>query len=181
MAFSNSFFRTFFLSIFFSLVCCFFASAQQVRKGLPADLEKTELVILRYEPKDLIPSDAKSHVDIYIQDNDLQKTCAEANAQLIEALKYTFPFSYRVISRNQLNQLKGKSFYVFDPAEIYGTGGPWGTVPLYLRHSVTGEIYEIGFMPKNGIFSAEKVIASFLQSLPKTIPVQALEDNTEVK
>lgn len=161
---------------------CNFASlsfAQTVKKGLPADLDKTELVIVRYEPKDLIPSEAKSYVDIYLQENDLKKACAEANAAVLEALKYTFPFSYRIVTREQLKKLKGKEFYIFEPSEIYGTGGPWGTVPLYIRHTTTKDIYEIGFMPKHGIFSAEKVMASFLECLPKTIPVQALENAEE--
>ncbi|KAA9331948.1 hypothetical protein [Adhaeribacter soli] len=172
-------FSEFLKCLFTGLLCCLasLSFAQTVKKGLPADLDKTELVIVRFEPKDLIPSEAKSHSDIYIQDNDLNKATAEANIALTEALKFTF--TYRIVSREQLKKLSGQDFYIFEPSEIYGTGGPWGTVPLYIRHSTTKDIYEIGFMPKNGIFSAGKVMSSFLECLPKTIPVQALESVEE--
>jgi hypothetical protein len=153
------------------------AFAQQVFKGLPPDLKKAALLIVKYEPKDLIPADAKSYEKLYASTENLQARADEANLDLSNAAKYGYPFNYRIISKAELAKLKNiDSVYIFEPAVIYSTSGPWGSVPLYLRNPQTQALYEVGTVPKNGIYSAEKVMDNFLKPIKKTFPMQALDD-----
>src|SRR5437899_1177085 len=120
----------------FLLVFCAFtaAQAQNIHKGLPNDLDKAELIIVRYETKDLVPEEAKSYESIYASPAELQQACTKANTELSNAAKYAYPFTYQLLSANQVKNLSGKNYYIFEPAKIYGAGGPWGSVPLYLRN-----------------------------------------------
>lgn len=159
----------------FLLLHCFPLAAQQVVKGLPADLLSAEIVIVAYEPIDLIPAEARSYESVYKQITPLAAMSAQANLELQHVAKLAFPLSYRIVSKAQLAELKLENAYLFEPGKIYGTSGPWASVPFYIRHVATGQIYEIGYLPKSAIFSAEKVLLHFIEFLPKNLPVQASE------
>jgi len=159
----------------FFLFNCFPLVAQQVIKGIPADLVSSEIIIVSYEPNDLIPAEAKTHESIYKEITPLNQLCAQANQELQAATKSNFPLSYRIVPKEMLPALKLEDAYIFEPGKLYGSDGPWSSVPFYLRHAATGTIYEIGYLPKNAIFSAEKVMEHFIQFLPKNLPVQASE------
>lgn len=166
-----------FLILLFILLNAATVFAQHVYKGLPPDLEKTELLIVKYEPKDLIPADARSYENVYAATENLKARADEANLDLFNAAKYGYPFNYRLISKAELSKLNTSTpVYIFEPGVVYGTSGPWGSVPLYLRNSQTKAIYEVGIVPKNGIYSAEKVMENFLKPIRKTFPMQALDD-----
>ena len=160
---------------FFLLLHCFPLAAQQVVKGLPHDLLSSEIIIVAYEPNDLIPAEAKSYEFIYKQITPLELLCAQANQELQMVAAIAFPLSYRIVSKEVAMSLQQENAYIFEPGKLYGTFGPWSSVPFYIRHIATGTIYEIGYMPKNAIFSAEKVLAHFIAFLPKNLPVQASE------
>ncbi len=160
----------------FFLLSCLPLAAQQVIKGIPTDLIASEIIIVAYEPNDLIPEEAKSYEALYKRTTPLVAQCALANQQLYTFAKTNFPLSYRIISKDLLCSVSTENAYIFEPGKLYGTCGPWSSVPFYLRHANTGTIYEIGHMPKSGIFSTEKVMAHFIKFLPKNLPVQASEN-----
>jgi hypothetical protein len=160
---------------FFFLLNCFPLVAQQVIKGIPEDLLYAEIIIVAYEPNDLIPAEAESHEFIYKQTMPLAAMCAQANLELQAVAKKTFPLSYRIVPKELLASIKVGNAYIFEPGKLYGSFGPWSSVPLYIRRAASGQVYEIGHLPKNAIFSAEKVLTHFIQFLPKNLPVQASE------
>ena len=157
------------------LLNCFPLVAQQVIKGIPEDLLSAEIIIVAYEPNDLIPAEAESHEFIYKQTTPLAAMCAQANLELQAVAKKTFPLSYRIVLKELLTSLKVGNAYIFEPGKLYRSFGPWSSVPLYIRRAASGQVYEIGHLPKNAIFSAEKVLTHFIQFLPKNLPVQASE------
>lgn len=164
-----------FLVLGFLLLTCFPLAAQQVIKGIPADLVSSEIIIVTYEPNDLIPAEAKSHEGVYKDITPINQLCAQANQELQTVTKAAFPLSYRVVPKEIAAALKVEKAYIFEPGKLYTSYGPWSSVPFYIRHAATGQVYEIGYLPKNAIFSAEKVMQHFIEFLPKNLPVQASE------
>ena len=167
-----------FLALFFSLGCL--SLSAQTIKGLPPNFTASELLIVAYEPSDLIPADAKSHESIYRQQTPLQTQCEQANKLLESAAKATYPISYRSVNKKELPGFAAQNQFIFEPAKFYGQLTIWSTTPLYIKNAATGEVYEIGFLPTSAIFEPDKIMEHFISFLPKNFPVQA-SDKVELK
>ncbi|MFC5270719.1 hypothetical protein [Adhaeribacter terreus] len=152
----------------------------QTLKGLPEDFTSSELLIVAYEPSDLIPADAKSHESIYRQLTPLQAQCTQANQQITAVARHNYPYLFRIVSKTELPTSLSDNAYIFEPGKLYSQPTVWSTTPLYIRHATSGLVYEIGFLPTHAIFFPEKIMEHFIQFLPKNLPVQA-SDKVAVK
>ncbi|MBK0404291.1 hypothetical protein I5M27_14940 [Adhaeribacter sp. BT258] len=152
----------------------------QTLKGLPEDFTSYELLIVAYEPSDLIPADAKSHESIYRQLTPLQAQSVQANQQIAAVAKAKYPSRFRLVSKNDLPAFSADNAYIFEPGKLYSQPTVWSTTPLYIRHAASGLVYEIGFLPTHAIFFPEKIMEHFIQFVPKNLPVQA-SDKVAVK
>jgi hypothetical protein len=168
----------FLLVIIFALGCL--PLRAQTLKGLPEDFTRSELLIVAYEPSDLIPADAKSHESIYRQLTPLQAQTKQANQQITAVAKASYPYRFRLISQNALAATASDNTYIFEPGKLYSQPTVWSTTPLYIRHATSGLVYEIGFLPTHAIFFPEKIMEHFIQFVPKNLPVQA-SDKVAVK
>jgi hypothetical protein len=78
--------------------------------GLPADLNKSKVIFLRYDSVEINAEDKKA---VYYQKKH-NKNVPDANKDLAEALK-KYPYEYIVASRKDIDALKAKGYkYVLD-------------------------------------------------------------------
>jgi hypothetical protein len=173
-------FKPGFPKIFTLILSCLFLSitstqAQQPVKGLPPDLPLAQLIIICYEPKNFANAGIKNGTETAQALENQKKASAEANKNLALAAKYAYPFSYQLISRNQLSQLKLTNYYIFDPAVLAGSATS-GSAPLLLRHASTGQVYHVGLVSKRDLTSAGEIMEAFLKPVHKQYPIHSLGD-----
>src|SRR5690606_13972546 len=118
------------------LFSCFSLQAQSI-KGLPADFISSELLIVAYEPSDLIPAAAKSHESIYRQLTPLDVQSQLANQQILNVAKASYPFRFRMVNKTELPAFATENAYIFEPGKLYGQPTVWSTTPFYIWHAAS--------------------------------------------